>query len=571
MASENSARSGWLLSILLIAISLLALVLEMASTNCRVSTHASYWACAADWRNWGHIGPTLTDFLARLCEFVLAGTFVSAQVTTTKALAPLRIANWVSAFGSKEKQSARPIGSDDYLKILKMLDRYRREGNLSPEQIDRIAKAAIDLSQSDDEKDRAAFAAIAAEKPGGAAAQIAKRFPDDMSRQRQAAALFVPDDAMRAEKANQRILEIDQDDAEARIDMGLLKMQQGDRARAANDRDLAERSYKEARNCLDECPADKRNPAWRQIMARVHMGLGHGELARGRFDSAADHARKARDISAAFAAESPSAAEPQRALIQSHRLLGDIASAAGEAGHARNHYESAKNAANELSRQRPTVPEGRNIAVSFYDRLADLARYEGKLMAAVQHAERALDIAAGTHDPDVTDRDAKIARVDRLNAVAMVAIAGGDLGVADKHLRGAIALIDEMRRAEPRNLVWLERRSTTLARQGDIAAITGSPSEASNLFRQAIEAVEELLRAAPDHFLWRWERFALRVRLAKLASAQGNKDEAAVQQQLADELITEMARQWNLHPIVLRTFSDFRIAQPQPQFRMDIY
>ena len=563
--ARHSGSSG-VIGVALLLISL-ALLWASASVDSQVCGKLDWYACTQtpEWQR--NFLSALLEFVSRLAIFFPLAGFVAAQVSPEPWAQRWKIANWIK--GKRAYTGA--IDSTPIKALLETLRTLCARGDLIPEQIEAFTIEALAIGAAPGEKDREAFDLILKGKAVKAADAIVERFPCEVARLQQAARLYTPYDTEKARATYKKLVEIAKDPCEAGFEYGVLELQLGERLRDADDAAKAHGALKAARRLLDFHAQDKPADHVKALRARAALADAEVGLAHGATELATIEAEAAALLYRELAAKSPSEPRWQRGIARCESLLGELSLAMGLSQRATGHHEAALAAAEQMARQKPGSVEARALGIAAHDALAEIARLSGDLSGAQKQTDDAAALAEKLFEPRRTPRERRAARLERLMRGATFAADAGDLGRAARSYRGALTVLDSVAALEPEAITWRERRALILKGLGDVTALSGGLAEAAKHYHAALDIWDGLVKGSPQHFSWRWERFLLHVQLARIAEALGEKEDAALQLRLADETISAMTKQWNLHPVIARAFSDFRVAQPTPRVRVDIF
>ncbi len=243
---------------------------------------------------------------------------------------------------------------------------------------------------------------------------------------------------------------------------------------------------------LAEAGLELPSPRQRRQREVFFNTVGDFQRSLGRPEAAARAYRRAFEIAATLAAETPASLEFQRDLSVSHQKLGMLAADAGDGEEARRHFLASREIRERLAALAPGDPTREWDLAGSLDRLGQLALEAGDLTAARREFSqlKAVMERLTAIDPANLDwrRDLAIAE----QKLGCLADRAGDLGAAGAHLDEAAAVLTALVATDPANRTWQHDLALTTWHRGAVASHAADWAAARGWHGRGLELAEQL-------------------------------------------------------------------------------
>jgi tetratricopeptide (TPR) repeat protein len=336
---------------------------------------------------------------------------------------------------------------------------------------------------------------------------------------------------------------------------------------------LAELNLRDARRAVDESLSlVDRDPA--------SLGIDHPQIIEFRRDLAG----KAQAFYAEFIKREPASEDLRQGIAFAHFRLGQINRILDAPANAAGEYRQAIDSFDRLARDYPDKPVYRQGLANAYNWLGETLRGASNTYADANNAyDQALRLLQELRraDPQNIEYLQELARTHSNRGILYAH--GPDAtgsNLAESDFREAIRLLEPLaaRSADPTPSQELGRASNNL---GSLLAEQRRESEARELYHRAVQIHEGLARSHPQNREYRLELAKFYNNLAYLLREQGNFDLASRNNSQALAVIDEMARPapslgieqadgHNLRGAILEARS-WREAMPEYRRSLELY
>jgi serine/threonine protein kinase len=309
----------------------------------------------------------------------------------------------------------------------------------------------------------------------------------------------------------QREAKRDPNSDKARANLAVMLWRLGDLAlELKGDARGARGYYREANALLKEVEEHPRSGDYSKVdglrlLSHAAARLGNAELALGEPEAAAGHFEEARRRRQAWSEAEPKNLDPRSFLAEAHLRLAITATHKGDKATAKTHFDQALAHGTALAKDVPRNLSYRGDLADIYGELGDAQLCQGENEAAAKSYEQAWQhLQAATQGE--ADDPSLLPLVALTHERMAASLRGRKLSSdAEKHLREALRLREELVRTEAVNLTWKAAYLLTLARVGKhveaargAAALSKEAPESCPLQLQAARCFTSCAEAAGD-------------------------------------------------------------------------
>jgi tetratricopeptide (TPR) repeat protein len=266
----------------------------------------------------------------------------------------------------------------------------------------------------------------------------------------------------------------------------------------------------------------------------LQMLLGVLYLRAGRIEGAEAAFRRQMDL-----AKGKEGGEAAR--YRAGAMLGDALLAKGARHDALAAYGAALKEALALAEREPANPRWRRDASVMHDRIGDVLLGDGQIDLGLTSFRKSLEIAealaqgegAGTglqHDLSVTH--------DRIGEALELK---GDLDGALQSYRRGLAVAEALIKREPDRPDWRWDVSVSLDRIGDVLAAKGTPDEALAAYRRGLDIADALVASDPARLEWQRDLAVSWHKIGMLETQCGREAEAREALEQGKAIIARLA------------------------------
>jgi tetratricopeptide (TPR) repeat protein len=370
----------------------------------------------------------------------------------------------------------------------------------------RLKRALELLKQNKVAEATALFQAVADDK----AARIQQDSKDAAAAYRNLGAIAGLADPKRALDAYTKAVELDPDDLNSLLWVGLLHLERGY---------LAEAEMR-FRRLLSVATASDSERYW------ASLGVGDIRKARGDLAAAAAEYRQAGAIAERVTSADPSNTDWQRDLSVSYNRIGDVLMDQGNLPEALKSFRAAFAVAERLAKAAPNNTLWQQDLSISNERLGDVYFKQGNLHETLEQYRASLNRMVPIRDADPSNMALQRFTSVTLNKIGDVQVAQGNLPEALKSFRDEFVIAERLAKADPSNAEWQRDLSVSNERLGDVYLAQGNLPEALEQYRASLDRMVPIRDADPSNMeLQRFTSVTLN-KIGGVQVAQGNLPEA---------------------------------------------